>query len=136
MKITLLKNYMVQLMVLLLLVSAGCKEKNSVGDASMIAGDSSKTWKATKETTADGKNDKISGEEKKQEMQFFSNGSFSMRSASNNASGKWTYDAMARTLALQFVGSDMTENFQVLSLTKDKMKLQAGDGSQMTLESD
>jgi hypothetical protein len=59
-----------------------------------------------------------------------------MRSPTQNASGKWTYDAMARNLSLQFVGSDLTENFQVVNLTNDELKLQAADGSQMILEAD
>jgi type III secretory pathway component EscR len=136
MNIPILKNYLGILTLFLLIIAAGCKEKNTVGNASMISGNESKTWKTTKETTAAGDKDKLTKEEKNQEIQFFANGSFSMRSATENASGKWTYDAMAKNLTLQFVGSDMTENFQVLSLSNDEMKLQAGDGSQMNLETD
>ncbi len=120
----------------MLLLAAGCNKKDSVGNASMLTGADSKTWKTAKETTASGEKDKLSSEEKNQEIQFFANGSFSMRSPSQNASGKWTYDAMAKSLSLQFVGSDLTENFTVLNLTDDDLKLQAADGSQMILETD
>ena len=117
----------------ILLVATGCKDKNTTGTAATISGNDSKTWKATRETDASGDKDKITGAEKQQEIQFFQNGSFSMRSASENASGKWTFDPMGKKLQMQFVGSDMTENFQVLSLTDDEMKLQGSSGT-MTLE--
>jgi hypothetical protein len=136
MKMIIFKNYLTLLTFAFLLFAAGCKEKNTVGNASMISGNESKTWKATRETSASGDKDKLDKAERQQEMQFFANGSFSMRSPSQNSSGKWTYDAMAKSLSLQFVGSTMTENFQVLSLSNDEMKLQAADGSQMTLEAD
>ena len=129
-----LKNYVTYLSVVLLLLAASCKSKNEVATAATFSGNESKTWKATRETTATGDKDKITGAEKTQQIQFFANGSFSMRSSSENVSGKWTYDAMAKNLSLQFVGSTMTENFQVLNISDDEMKLQAGDGSQMTLE--
>jgi hypothetical protein len=129
MKMTILKNYFALLSLTILLLAASCKEKNTVGTAATISGNESKTWKATKETTASGEKDKITGEEKNQEMQFFANGSFSMRSSTQNASGKWTYDPMAKNLSLQFVGSDMTENFQVMKLTDDEMTLQSASGT-------
>jgi len=128
------KNYVTYLSVVLLLLAASCKSKNEVATAATFSGNESKTWKATRETTATGDKDKITGAEKTQQIQFFANGSFSMRSSTENVSGKWTYDAMAKNLSLQFVGSTMTENFQVLNISDDEMKLQAGDGSQMTLE--
>jgi len=128
------KNYVTYLSVVLLLLTASCKSKNEVATAATFSGNESKTWKAIKETTSTGDKDKITGAEKNQEIQFFANGSFSMRSSTENVSGKWTYDAMAKNLSLQFVGSTMTENFQVLNISDDKMKLQAGDGSQMNLE--
>lgn len=132
---TFLKNYFT-LLTLVLLLAASCKEKNTVGNASMISGDENKTWKTTKETTASGEKDKVTGEEKKQTMQFFANGSFSMTSPTQNASGKWTFDAMSKNLTLQFVGSDMTENFSVVKLTDDEMTLKAADGTQMELEAE
>jgi hypothetical protein len=131
-----LNHYLTYFCLSFFLLAVSCKEKNTVGSSTNISGNESKTWKTEKETTAGGEKDKLSSEEKKQEIQFFANGSFSMRSPSQNSSGKWTYDAMARTLTLQFVGSDMTENFQVLNLTDDEMTLQAADGSKMELKAD
>ena len=131
-----LKNYLMLLSFTLLLFGAGCQKKDTVGNAGMLTGADSKVWKTEKETTASGEKDKVTKEEKQQEIQFFANGSFSMRSPTQNASGKWTYDAMAKNLSLQFVGSDLTENFQVLNLTDDELKLKAGDGSEMILETD
>lgn len=131
-----LRNYSLLLTFLMLLFSTSCQEKPSVGSAGNLTGADSKVWKTKKETNASGEKDKLTSEEKQQEIQFFANGSFSMRSPTQNASGKWTYDAMARNLSLQFVGSDLTENFQVLNLTDDDLTLQAADGSQMILEAD
>lgn len=136
MKMRTLNHYFAFLGLTLILLASSCKEKNTVGSSSDISGNESKTWKTEKETTAAGDKDKLSSEEKKQEIQFFANGSFSMRSPSQNSSGKWTYDTMARTLTLQFVGSDNTETFQVTNLTKNKMTLVAADNSTMELEAD
>lgn len=121
---------------ILLLFSASCQKKDTVGSVSNLTGSDSKIWKTKNETTAAGEKDKLTSEEKKQEIQFFANGSFSMRSPTQNASGKWTFDAMAKNLSLQFVGSDLTENFQVMNLTDDDLKLKASDGSLMILETD
>ena len=133
MKMPMLKIYFTYLSIVLLLLASSCKGKDEVATAATFSGNESKTWKAEKETTATGDKDKITGAEKGQEMQFFANGSFSMRSSTDNVSGKWTYDPMAKNLSLQFVGSTVTENFQVLSISDDEMKLQ-GSGGTMTLE--
>jgi hypothetical protein len=136
MKMKCVNHYRALFFVTLLLLAASCNTKEKVGTAATIAGNESKTWKTTKETTGAGEKDKLSSAEKKQEIQFFANGSFSMRSPTENASGKWTYDTMARTLTLQFVGSENTETFQVLKLTDDEMTLQGADNSTMELEAD
>ena len=136
MKMKGLNHYLAVFCLTLLMLAVSCQEKNTVGTSADISGNESKTWKTTKETTASGDKDKLTGEEKNQEIQFFANGSFSMRSSTQNASGKWTYDTMARNLMLQFVGSENTENFQVLKLTDDEMTLQAADGTKMVLEAE
>jgi hypothetical protein len=136
MKMTQLKHYLGLFCLAILFLAVSCQEKNTVGTAADISGNENKTWKTARETTAAGEKDKLTSEEKNQEIQFFANGSFSMRSSTQNASGKWNYDPMARTLTLQFVGSDNTENFQVLNLTDDEMTLQAADGSKMEMKAD
>jgi hypothetical protein len=136
MKMKELNHYLTLFCLTILLLVVSCQEKNTVGTPADISGNESKTWKSTRETTAAGEKDKLTSEEKNQEIQFFANGSFSMRSSTQNASGKWNYDAMARTLTLQFVGSDNTEIFQVLNLTDDDMTLQAADGSKMEMKAD
>lgn len=136
MKIYSFKNFLTLFSLVFMLVAAGCSEKNTVGNASMLSGADSKTWKTTKETTASGEKNKVTSEEKKQVIQFFANGSFSMRSPTQNASGKWTYDAMARNLSMQFVGSDMTLNYRVVNLSDDELTMQTPDGSQMVMEAD
>ena len=129
-------RYLASLLLLVSLFTVACKQENKVGETNMLYGTESKVWKTDKETTATGEKDKLTSAEKKEEIQFFANGSFSMRSPTQNASGKWTYDAMAKKLSLQFVGSDKTENFQVSNLSDDELTMVAEDGSQMVLEAD
>jgi hypothetical protein len=47
-------------------------------------------------------------------------------------SGQWSYEG--NNLKLTFTGSDVSENFTVLELDDDEMKLQAGDGSALTMK--
>lgn len=55
---------------LVLLLAVSCKEKNTVGNASMLSGADSKTWKTDKETTATGEKDKLTSAEKKKKFSF------------------------------------------------------------------
>jgi VCBS repeat-containing protein len=114
-----------------------CNKKNEGGgNASMISGTSSKVWKASKETTASGDKDKITGDEKQEQIQFFANGNFTQTSASNSANGTWAYDAANKTLSLTYAGNSTSENFTVTELDEDDLKLQAPDGSTLTMKAE
>jgi hypothetical protein len=97
-------------------------------------GKGSKTWRVAKETNASGKKEKLSDAEKQDMLRFNSDGSFSANTSQGNAEGNWNYDAAAKQLTLQFAGASVTETHSVVNLSDDKIRLKAGDGSEMTLE--
>jgi hypothetical protein len=116
-------------------IAFSCEKKGE--DARKIFyGDGTKTWKMTKQTNAAGKNQKLSDAEKSNLLRFNSDGTFSANTAEGNAEGSWTYDPSAKLLSLQFAGASVTESHSVVDLDDDKVELKAGDGSEMTLESE
>ncbi|WP_205502704.1 lipocalin-like domain-containing protein [Rufibacter psychrotolerans] len=121
-------------LVWLTLFSFACNKKSEGGNSQMISGANSKIWKASKETTASGDKDKLTSDEKQEQIQFFANGNFTQTSQSESANGTWMYDAANKNLSLTYQGNNVSENFQVAELSDDKMKLQAPDGSTLTLE--
>lgn len=117
----------------LLIFGCGGKDSN-LSNEEKISGKDEKTWKATRETDAQGDKDKLTREEKKELITFNRNGNVKMSNEDQIMGGTWSYTN--NTLSLQFTGTNVTENFTVLELEKDRMKLLAEDGSQMTLEPD
>jgi hypothetical protein len=114
---------------------AGCgKSDSSISNEEKISGKDSKTWKATRETDSQGNKDKLTRDEKKESITFSRNGNVKMSNKQQVMGGTWSF--VENTLSLQFTGTNVTENFTVLELKKDKMKLLAEDGSQLTLEPD
>jgi hypothetical protein len=121
------------LLIVLLFVSCG-KKSDSMSNEEKISGQSEKTWKATRETTAEGEKDKLTREEKKESITFSRNGNVKMSNEDQVMGGTWSF--MDNTLSLQFTGTNVTENFKVTELSEDKMQLLAEDGSKLTLESE
>ena len=128
------RNRFVIFIFSLLLMAACGKKESSMTNEEKIAGEDSKTWKAKKETTATGSVDRLNRDEKKQEITFWRNGNVKMGDGNQTMSGQWSLEGT--TLKMQFTGADVTENFTVLELDKDELKLQAGDGSTMELKPD
>ncbi|HEX8547904.1 MAG TPA: DUF4923 family protein [Cytophagaceae bacterium] len=125
-----------RIFIFLTLITFFAQCKNEKENAmTMIAGEGSKRWKATKEVNAAGEKEKLSKEEKNEIMQFYTNGTFTINAAAESSQGTWTYDDNAKNLSLKFGSANFTENFTVLELEKDEMKLKAGDGSTMIMES-
>ncbi|WP_210463716.1 lipocalin-like domain-containing protein [Rufibacter roseolus] len=117
--------------------SYSCNKKaEDGGNTQMISGTTSKIWKASKETTASGEKDKLTSTEKQEQIQFFANGNFTQTSESQSANGTWTYSAPNKTLSLTYANNNVSENFTVAELDDDDMKLQAPDGSTMTLKAE
>lgn len=124
------------LILAMLATNFACNNNNNK-DANpnlLIAGTTSKTWKAERETNQAGDKDKLTKDEKKERIQFFANGTFTMSSPSENANGTWSYDPAGKNLSMQFSGTNVSENFTVLELEEDEIKLKAADGSEMELE--
>ena len=118
---------------LCLFALSGCGNKSdSMTNEEKIAGESEKTWKATRETDAQGDKDKLNRDEKKETITFWRNGNVKMGNGDQMMSGQWSYEG--NNLKLTFTGSDVSENFTVLALDDDEMKLQAGDGSALTMK--
>lgn len=119
-------------MSVMLVVS--CSKKGEMTNEQRLAGEDSRTWKAKKEVNASGSVDKLSRDEKRQTITFWRNGNVKMGDGNQSMSGQWSLEGTM--LKLQFTGDNVTENFTVLELEDDEMKLQAGDGSTMALKAD
>ena len=110
----------------------GCTKKEEDPNK-LISGETSKIWRADRQTNAEGDKEKLTKEEKSEILQFYSNGTFSVNGTTATTQGKWVYDHGAKNLSLQFSGDNVSENFLVETLEDDKIKLKAPDGSIMTL---
>jgi hypothetical protein len=98
----------------------------------LIAGDTEKTWKARRERNSEGDKDKLTKAEKEQRITFWRNGTVKMGDDTQTMTGQWSYSGS--TLTLQFTGENVTENFTVVELEDDEIKLRAADGSEMTMK--
>jgi len=137
MKPTTWKNYWETLLFgLFTLMLVSCGSGDEAGSESMLSGGSNKTWTASKEVNAAGDKEKLSGEEKAQSLQFYADGRFAMSGGSALETGTWSYDPAAKRLTLQFANQNVTENFDVVKLTDDEIRLKAEDGSEMLLEAE
>jgi hypothetical protein len=121
------------LTVLSFIFIVGCGNKDgNMTNEEKISGKNAKTWKATRETDAQGEKDKLTRDEKKESITFNRNGNVEMSNENETMGGTWSF--VDNKLSLQFTGTNVTENFTVIELKDDRMKLLAEDGSQMTLE--
>lgn len=109
----------------------GCQKGNN---KEAFYGKGSRTWHVAKETNSAGKKEKLSDAEKQDILRFNSDGTFSANTSQGNAQGNWEYNEGAKQLSLQFAGASVTETHTVEDLSEDRIKLKAGDGSEMTLE--
>lgn len=128
-----MRNRMYIWMFALLFVACNSKS-DSLTNEEKIAGQDEKTWQATRETNAEGDKDKLTRQEKKQTITFWRNGNVKMGDGNEAMSGQWSLQG--DNLALEFTGSNVSENFTLLSLDKNEMKLRAADGSELTMKPD
>ena len=115
-------------------VSACGNKSDSMTNEEKIAGKEEKTWKAQRETDASGDKDKLTRDEKRQTITFWRNGNVKMGDGNEMLSGQWKLEG--NNLALVFTGSEVSENFTLVELDNDEMKLRAGDGSELTMKPD
>ncbi|PZX57687.1 lipocalin-like protein [Algoriphagus ratkowskyi] len=126
-------NYVLFLLTFLFIADS-CTNKELTNEQK-LSGESSKTWTAKREFNAEGDKEKLTREEKKESMTFYSNGKFNMKSGTDAMSGTWTISG-DNTLSLVFENSSMSENFQIIKLDDDDARLRAGDGSELVLDAD
>ena len=119
--------------VIVLFIAGACSNKELTNEEK-IAGTAEKTWEATRETDASGDKDKLTRAEKNERITFARNGNVQMGNGEQSMSGQWSLEGT--NLKLHFASEDVTENFVVLELKDDMMKLKAGDGSEMTMKPD
>ena len=121
--------------LLFIFVLSGCNSgSDSMTNEEKIAGKDEKTWKAQKETYASEDKDKLTRDEKSQTITFWRNGNVKMGDGDQMMSGQWTLQG--DNLALVFAGSNTSENFTVVELEDDEIKLRAGDGSELIMKPD
>ena len=134
MKTKMIMKRFAYVLLLFFAVSACNSKSDSMSNEEKIAGESEKTWEAKREMNASGSIDKITKDEKKEKITFWRNGNVKMSNGDRSMSGQWSLEAS--NLRLHFAGENVTENFTVIELEKDEMKLRAGDGSEMTMKPD
>ncbi|CAN5892099.1 hypothetical protein BH24BAC1_BH24BAC1_06260 [soil metagenome] len=123
----------VYLFLILASFSFGCNQKENKTGRELIAGNSSKTWHASKLKNAAGNKESLSKEERQDVMQFYANGTFTINTANQANNGTWTFNDNTKTLSLQFPDENVTQNFQVTDISEKEMQVRAGDGTDMTL---
>ena len=126
-------NYVLFLLAFLFVIDS-CSDKDLTNEQK-LSGESSKTWTTKREYNADGDREKLSREDKKETMTFYSNGKFKMKSGTDSMSGTWKIIG-GSTLSLVFFNAEVSENFQIIKLSDDDARLKAGDGSELVLDAD
>ncbi len=128
-----MRKILIPFMLMLLFITCGKKDADKpVTNEEKIAGQTHKTWVATRQRNAEGERDKLSQDEKKQKITFSRDGNVKMGDDTQSMSGKWSTNGS--TLTMQFDGADVTENFTILELTDDKVQLKADDGSELIMK--
>jgi hypothetical protein len=131
-----LRHYYILLFLFMAAFQFGCNRKSDMSSRELIAGESSKTWRAVRETDASGDSERTSREDRKDVMQFYTNGTFTINTANEAGNGTWTYNDNNQTLSLQFTDANVTENFQVVELKEKEMRVKDGRNREMTLRAD
>jgi hypothetical protein len=127
------------LIVISLAIGAGCKSDSNKTSTSttasasdILSGNGQRTWRSTKETDSQGDKERLDREEKKEFVTFMSNGNFTMGSQGQSRQGTWKHEGS--TLVMQFTGEGVSENFTVLELDNNTLRLRAAEGSEMTMK--
>lgn len=124
-------NKLIVFSIFCFLVACG---NSSMSREEMLAGENEKTWEATREINSQGDREKLTREEKKERITFWRNGDVRMGEDNEAMTGKWT--VQGNTLSITFTGSNVSENFGMVSMEKDEVVLRAADGSQLVMKPD
>lgn len=128
-----MRFYATMLLLPLMLVAA-CNNKKEENPRQILAGESSKTWVAKRESDSQGDKVKLS-ERPEEKMVFYANGSFQIQNNAQFQTGRWNYNQGQQELEIVFDDrQDVKEVFHVQELEEDNMVLHASDGSTMRLK--
>jgi hypothetical protein len=119
------------LIIAVVIIGVSCGKKGGTDD---ISGESSKIWKVSKIVGADGDKEKMDRDDKNDQMQFYADGTFTANTSANHTRGTWKHDESTKALVLQFENASVTQNYEIVELSDDKMRLKAGDGSEMIMD--
>lgn len=120
-------------LVVLFLSACGSKE-GKVEGVNMLYGTESKIWKTDKELSSGGDKVKQTDTQEDERITFFANGQYNMASPAGTVNGKYTFDQPGKKIAFTPDGAATSNNFDVVTLTDDKLTLKSPDGAELRLE--
>ena len=94
-------------------------------DRALIVGN---TWKVREDMNSYGADERFESDAL---FHFYSGNTFSLSSSAATKSGTWSYNGS--TLSLRYNGESTTYAYRVRELNEDRMRLEASDGSELTL---
>ncbi|MGI4884886.1 MAG: hypothetical protein ACRYFR_08005 [Janthinobacterium lividum] len=131
------RSFLASFALLLSLFVVACgNDKGKVEAVNMLYGTDSKVWKTAKETSATGDKVKQTGEQKQEELRIFANGNYTMTSATESISGKYTFDQAGKSITMTPQGATTGNQFAVETLTDNKLTLVGTSGAKLMLEKD
>ncbi|AWM33702.1 hypothetical protein [Hymenobacter nivis] len=129
------RSFLASFALLLSLFVVACgNDKGKVEAVNMLYGTDSKVWKTAKETDATGDKVKQTDAQKQEELRIFANGNYTMTSAAESVSGKYTFDQAAKTIMMTPTGATAGNQFAVETLTDNKLTLVGTSGAKLMLE--
>lgn len=129
------RSFLVSFALLLSLFVVACgNDKGKVEAVNTLYGTDSKLWKTAKETSATGDKVKQTDAQKQEELRIFANGNYTMTSAAESVSGKYTFDQAGKTITMTPQGATTGNQFAVETLTDDKLTLVGTSGAKLMLE--
>lgn len=112
-------------------IGDGDNNAREVSNTSVSAGRAlimGNTWKVREDMNAYGADERF---ERDALFHFHAGNTFSLTSDDISKSGTWSYNGSS--LSLRYSGEATTYSYRVLELNEDRMRLQASDGSELTL---
>ncbi|KUG08244.1 hypothetical protein ASU33_08655 [Solirubrum puertoriconensis] len=122
-------------MFTLVMYACGSKEGKVEGQ-NMLYGTESKIWKTRREEDATGDKVKQTAEQKQEEIRFFANGQYVMTSPTQSINGKYTFDQANKKITMTPDNGNMSNTFDVATLTDDRLTLRSTDGAELQLEAE